>query len=242
MHFRGTLAQLKELVSSCGLTGTWMDSVGNGHSQFRTLNGGVLNWWPSSGTLSMQGTPQAKTALEATLGAVLDESAGASATPTHPIQQRIFVVHGHDVTAREQLELVIHRLGLEPFVLQNSSGAGLTIIEALEQQIGKEPASAFGIVLVTPDDVGYTKAGGPTEAKARARQNVILEMGMLFASLTRDRVVLLVKGFVEMPSDVTGVIYLNFNDHVKEVVPKLAERLQLAGFGLDAQRIASAMA
>lgn len=35
---------------------------------------------------------------------------------------------------------------------------GLTIIEKLEQMIGKNAASSFGIVLLTPDDIGFSKA------------------------------------------------------------------------------------
>ena len=50
--------------------------------------------------------------------------------------KKVFVVHGHDSIAREQLELIIHKLGLNPFVLANTSGSGLTIIEALEAEIG----------------------------------------------------------------------------------------------------------
>ncbi|MFN8297613.1 MAG: nucleotide-binding protein [Chitinophagales bacterium] len=49
---------------------------------------------------------------------------------------------------------------LEPFVLVNTSGGGLTIIEALEAEIGKDGNSKFGIVLLTPDDFGYSKAEG----------------------------------------------------------------------------------
>jgi len=92
--------------------------------------------------------------------------------------KKVFVVHGHDAVAREQLELVLHKLGLYPFVLQNTSGGGLTIIEALEQEIGPNSNQArFGIVLLTPDDMGYVKHDAPENAQPRARQNVILEMG-----------------------------------------------------------------
>jgi len=122
-------------------------------------------------------------------------------------------------------------------VLQVTGGGGDTLIEALEKMIGKAAISAFGIVLVTPDDMGYLKEEGPAEAKARARQNVIMEMGMLLSSLTRKRCAILTRGFVEMPSNMGGVITIPFNDHVKEAVPKLVQRLQEAGYKLDGAAI-----
>jgi predicted nucleotide-binding protein len=39
----------------------------------------------------------------------------------------------------------------------NSGGGGQTIIEAIEGKIGKDYLGDFGIVLTTPDDVGYSK-------------------------------------------------------------------------------------
>ena len=42
----------------------------------------------------------------------------------------------------------------------NSGGGGKTIIEALEGQIGRDFTSDFGIVLMTPDDFGYSKKDG----------------------------------------------------------------------------------
>ena len=99
--------------------------------------------------------------------------------------------------------------------------------------IGKVPSSAFGIVLLTPDDMGYLKDEKPEDAKPRARQNVILEMGMLLSSLTRKRCAILQKGFVEQPSNMGGIVYIPFNDHVREAVPKLVQRLQEAGFNPD---------
>lgn len=108
--------------------------------------------------------------------------------------------------------------------------------------IGKNAASSFGIVLLTPDDVGYSKSDGDAQAKPRARQNVILEMGMLLASLTRERVAILQKGYMEHPSDVAGIIYIAFKDHVREAVPKLVGRLQAVGITLDPAKIAEASA
>jgi predicted nucleotide-binding protein len=235
--FHGSIDALKNALLQAGCSGEWLEKP-NSCWRFVGPDRAGLNWSVGKGTIWFDGPPDAKLQLAASVEAALGL---ASQQPARVSQDRvIFVVHGHDANARDQLELVLHKLGLQPFVLQNTDGGGLTIIESLERMIGKNAASAFGIVLLTPDDVGYSKRDGETEAKARARQNVILEMGMLLASLTRDRVAILQKGFVEHPSDVHGIIYLPFNDHVKEVVPKLASRLQAAGIAIGADKVSHA--
>lgn len=151
--------------------------------------------------------------------------------------QQIFIVHGHDTEARDQLELALRRLGLEPYILMNTSGGGKTIIEALEGKIGKDFSSDFGIVLLTPDDMGYSIKEGKEKEEPRARQNVILETGMLLSSLTRERIALVVKGHVELPSDLQGIIHYGYNNHVNEIMPKLCRRFQEAGYSLDSEKI-----
>lgn len=235
--FHGTLDELKSAVESCGLKGDWRDNDKASNHSYRGRTGEILNWWPGKGTLQFQGQNQDafRTALM---------SAIAGATPATAVSAaanaKIFVVHGHDRDARDQLELVLMRLGLQPFILQNSDGESKTIIEALEQNIYRE--AAFGIVLLTPDDFGYSKAAGETEKQPRARQNVILEMGMVMAALGRGKMVILKKGALELPSDAAGILYIEFNDHVREIVPKLAQRLQGAGFQIDPRKIAEASA
>ena len=84
-------------------------------------------------------------------------------------------MYGHDETAREQLEVVLHRLDLDPFALGIPSGSGLTIIEALEKEIlSPNRGKRFGILLLTPDDMGYKKEDGPEEAEPRARRRWVL--------------------------------------------------------------------
>ena len=53
--------------------------------------------------------------------------------------------------------------------------------------------------------------------------------------------VLLKKGALEMPTDVNGIIYLEFNDHVKEVAVKLATRMKGAGIEIEDEVINSAV-
>lgn len=237
--FHDSIDELKETIAAAGISGEWQAKPNNCW-RLVLKNRSGLNWSSSKGTIWFDGPNEAKAKLEAaTIAALNGGKPPASITNA---TGTIFVVHGHDAISREQLELVLHKLGLQPFVLQNTDGGGLTIIESLEKMIGKNAASSFGIVLLTPDDVGYAKKDGDTDAKPRARQNVIMEMGMLLASLTRERVAILQKGFVEHPSDTAGIIYLPFNEHVKEVVPKLAARFQAVGIHLDGAAIAHASA
>ena len=51
------------------------------------------------------------------------------------------------------------------------------------------PSNTGGVItiLITPDDMGNLKNEKPEDAKQRARQKVIMEMGMLLASLARKR-------------------------------------------------------
>lgn len=240
LKYHGSLAELKEKLGPLNLIGDW-EAQPHGVWKLRCKDKAGLLWSETKGTLWFDGATAVRAALEKRITALLadgDTSAPAIARNVGTI----FVVHGRDHNARDQLELILRRLGLEPFVLQVTGGGGDTLIEALERQIGKTAESSFGIVLATPDDMGYLQDDGAADAKARTRQNVVMEMGMLLASLTRKRCAILQKGFVEMPSNMGGVITIPFNSHVREAVPKLVQRLQEAGFTLDPAAIGRAQA
>jgi predicted nucleotide-binding protein len=253
MKHEGSLEDLKTIIQGCGFTISDVKDQEHGY-QIRTNEGAIVNWYSSKGTLLFQGKSHVKDRLSEAWSTYTGTGTDSNALqdisevqkPSAPVNpasanKRVFVVHGHDITAREQLELVLHKLKLNPFVLANSSGGGLTIIEALEKEIGNNQNQAkFGIVLMTPDDVGYAKEDGQDNAQPRARQNVVLEMGMLISAVGRGNVAILKKGHLEVPSDAQGILYLPFNDHVKETVPKLADRLRAAGFVLSPEVISRA--
>ena len=239
IEFHDGIDALRQLVDARGIKGDWSEE-GNGKHTFRSQRNGVLNYWPNKGTIQCQGKAEPRAELEAIFESDGAEPDLASATAPKDENTKIFVVHGHDTLALEQLELVLLRLKLDPYILQNNDGESKTLIEALEQQIYKE--AAFGIVLLTPDDFGYPKNKSDEDRQPRARQNVILELGMVLASLGRDRMVLLKKGALEIPTDVSGIIYLEFNEHVKEVAVKLATRMKVAGIDIDDILIHSAAA
>lgn len=261
--FRGDFNELEALVSGLGYKGQW-EEADNGKKVFRSEDQAILNWWTSTGSLQTQGPSGPKNKLEDAVNQALsgDPPAPVVSTPSPltsavdkasstissvdvatGVSERVFVVYGHDEPAREQLELVLHKLGLNHFVLGNTGGSGLTIIEALEKEIlTPSDGKRFGIVLLTPDDMGYKQGDSPDNAEPRARQNVVMEMGMLIAAFGRPRVAILKKGHLEVPSDASGIIYLSFNGHVRETVAKLCQRLDEAGFEISTEAIAQASA
>jgi len=118
----------------------------------------------------------------------------------------VFIVHGHDTSRRNEVELFMRRIGLEPIILCNQPNGGLTIIEKIEENSDV----AFALVLYTGCDEGRLK--GTTDLKLRARQNVVFEHGFLINKLGRKRVVALVDDGVETPGDLSGVVYIHFSD------------------------------
>ncbi len=202
--------------------------------QFTLPEGTRINLFPSTGKVQVQGKDSAeKKRAEQLLQSVpAASSALGVATPQSlPLlpPEKIFIVYGHDTSAREQLELLLRRLKFEPVILANLVAEGQTIIEMLERHRANVK---FACVLLTPDDEGY-KRDCPREKKFRARQNVVLEMGMFLSTLGRKHVAILHKGDVELPSDIHGLVYIPFQTHVSEVKPRLAAELQEAGFHIN---------
>lgn len=236
------LDTFRQFLTDCGLTIIDHDTS-TSKECFRLANGAIVNLF-HNGTIQIQGVPASKLEIESLIGERLG-TAPVQATQVQIAQEqpkKIFIVHGHDHAAKEQLELILHKLGLpDHFILQNTGGTGLTIIEELEREIGRgQTATRFGIVLLTPDDMGYSKKEGEAGVQPRARQNVVLEMGMLLSSLGRKNVVILKKQHLEQPSDANGIIYQNFNEHVREIVNLLVKRLQLSGFEITQTQLANA--
>lgn len=167
-----------------------------------------------------------------TIAATPAPASAPAATARAGVDKRVFIVYGHDQGSRDGLELLLRRMGLDPIVLANLPAAGDTIIEKLEKYLGGTGNVGFACVLLTPDDEGY-RAGADDEKQYRARQNVILELGMVLARLGRSRVAILYKESVEKPSDINGLLYLPFKERVEEAKALLFRELQEAGYTPD---------
>lgn len=143
------------------------------------------------------------------------------------ISKNIFIVHGRDTASAHELARILTELKLNPIMLSEQPSGSLTIIEKLE----KYSNVGYAFVLLTPDDVG--RLSSEQYLKSRARQNVLLEFGYFIASLGRDRVACLYKGDVELPSDMHGVAYVQFNKSVKEIYWYIIKELKAVGYSID---------
>ena len=145
-------------------------------------------------------------------------------------EQKVFVVHGHDEALKNDMELFLRKIGLEPIVLHRQPDQGLTVIEKFE----RHSDVAFVVVLLTPDDVGYTQAESKkSESKrkieSRARQNVIFEFGYFVGKLGRKRVCCVYKEGVTVPTDISGLLYKEVKSSVDDIAWPLIQELRAAG-------------
>jgi predicted nucleotide-binding protein len=165
----------------------------------------------------------------------LDEISGAAAAGAESAPaalSSIFLVHGHDEGALQAVARFLDRIGLKAIVLREQPDQGRTTIEKFEacaREVG------FAVVLLTPDDLGG--AATASDQAARARQNVIFELGYFVGSLGRGRACLLRKGNVEIPSDLVGVIYSDFDHPAESWKVNLARELKAAEFEFDSAKV-----
>lgn len=194
-------------------------------TQLRLQSGQIVNVF-DKGSYNVQGKNPGD------IKTLLDNASGqAPSTAGSSVSRRVFVVYGHDQAARTELEAMLRRWNIEPLILDQLPSGGMTIIEKLEQY---QDDVAFGVVLATPDDEGH-RAGQATEKAFRARQNVVLELGMLLSRLGRSRVAILIRNpdTMERPSDIQGLIYIPFKDNVNETALPLAKEMNSQGIPID---------
>ena len=147
---------------------------------------------------------------------------------------RIFIVHGHDEAMKQAVARTLEKIGLEPIILHEKPSEGRTIIEKFTNYSDV----SFAVVLLSPDDMAYPKDQTPENAKPRARQNVIFELGFFIGKLGRNRVLVLYqeeKNF-EMPSDYSGVLYTPYDNSGRWKFD-LVKELKVCGYNVDANKL-----
>lgn len=139
-------------------------------------------------------------------------------------QPNIFIVHGHDSDLLNELKSFLqNNLKLpEPLILREQPSLGKTIIEKFEHY-SEETDIVF--VLLTPDDLIQNNNKSD---KRRARQNVLFELGYFYGKLQRNsgKIILISKGDIELPTDISGIIYLHTDNTIKSISEDIRNELK----------------
>jgi predicted nucleotide-binding protein len=144
-----------------------------------------------------------------------------------PRGKNVFIVHGHDGEIKQTVARFVEKLKLKAIILHECDrGGSRAIINAFQEE---SDSADFAIILMTPDDEG--KACKAPNLRHRARQNVVFEFGFFFGRLGPERVVALVKGDVEKPSDLDGVLYISVDNADWQM--RLAKNLHKANLDAD---------
>lgn len=145
-------------------------------------------------------------------------------------RNKVFIVHGHDNEAKLEVARFMEKIGFEPIILHEQASGSKTIIEKIEaySDVG------FGVVIYTPCDVG-AKTSDAANLNGRARQNVVFEHGFLIGKLGRPNVCPLVKGGVETPNDISGIVYTSMDSTNWQL--ELAKELRAAGYSVDMNKV-----
>lgn len=142
---------------------------------------------------------------------------------------KVFIVHGHDDLLKNEVARFIEKLELTPIVLHEQASSGNTIIEKIEEYSNV----GFGIILYTPCDVG-AKNEESNNLQLRARQNVVFEHGFFIGKIGRRNVCALVKGNIEKPNDISGVVYISTEGEWRL---SLAKELKNSGYNIDMNQV-----
>lgn len=150
------------------------------------------------------------------------------------VSKRIFIVHGHNEEMKQAVARTLEKLGLEPIILHEMPNQGRTIIEKFTDYSDV----SFAVVLLSPDDIAYSKKELPQKAKLRARQNVIFELGFFIGKLGRERVHVFYQKEenFEMPSDYSGVLYTLY-DNSGQWKFDLIKELKACGYDVNANKL-----
>jgi predicted nucleotide-binding protein len=207
--------------------------------EYSSFTGGVISMNPSFGELVQEFRDSVQSSLTRlrSIYRRLDLFPAPDEQPVTPRRARepragssVFLVHGHNDAAKEAVARFLERLGVPVIILHEQPDKGRTIIEKFEAY----SEVRYAVVLITGDDVGGSRST-PTALQPRGRQNVILELGYFLGALGRTHVCALKEEGVEVPSDLSGVLYVPL-DPAGAWKLRLAGEMKAAGLEVDLNR------
>jgi predicted nucleotide-binding protein len=147
--------------------------------------------------------------------------------PDAPPKNAIFIGHGKDLGAVDQLTKLLERMGVKGIVAKDEAHAGRPISQKVADCMRECSA---GIFIASADDDAIDAKGNPIK---RARENVIYELGAASFAYGQ-RIVIFKEGGVEFPTDFSDLGYIEyekghladkFTDLIGELVKLKAVRI-----------------
>lgn len=137
--------------------------------------------------------------------------------------EKVFLIHGHDAAAwRELRDLLEKRLKVQTLVLIEEPSAGETLIHKFETYADN---CGYAFALFTPDD--FVKKNN--KVYFQARPNVLFELGWFYGHFGRERVCIVKKANTEIPSDLAGILSIDYHDKLDEGFTQIQDELIRAG-------------
>ena len=145
---------------------------------------------------------------------------------------KIFVIHGNDNDMKSDVTQILEKLEIDPIILHEKPTSSQTLIE----KISNHSQVSFALVLFSPADLAYPEEKNLNEAKYRAKQNFIFELGYFLGRLGAENVVAIYrkKKDFEIPTDYKGVLWIEYKSGWYF---KLIKQLQACHFNVDANNL-----
>jgi len=141
----------------------------------------------------------------------------------NPQGKKVFIIHGHLEEAAISLQLLLKKeFSLDSVILKNEASSGDSVIEKFES-FARD--CGYAIAIISSDDL----VKKDTEKYFQARPNVVFELGWFYGRYGRSRVCLLKEEGTQIPSDLGGIISLEFDKKINEIFLDLRTELKAAG-------------
>lgn len=157
-----------------------------------------------------------------TLGIERERDGAIGVLPIHHVFLQavpVLIIHGHDRVALLELQnmLLSKFPNIVPRIMLMEQHGALSMSEKFENVTGDVVGA---IALLTPDDQAAPLKDAMSLAN-RARQNVVMEIGWAWGKLGRTRCLLLKRGDVELPSDLSGADVETYHNTPNECVHRV---------------------
>jgi hypothetical protein len=150
---------------------------------------------------------------------------------------RILIIHGRS-SDRNKVEKILrdaqHQFrNLPCLIIMQDTGSGTSILPQQFESLANLVDAA--IAVVTPDDIGapaIDEQGNPIPVlemkplQPRARENIWLEVGFFWGRLGREKLLVLGRPEVSVPSDFGGALYEKYDKSPEEVQEKIIKFIE----------------